>query len=78
MYISLFIEHTLFLILTQGPSRLKAKSDLRHVQALQLLVSHDEVRRNMFSRQRPRLSLNAMSTLLKLSYVITQLITHLT
>lgn len=51
MYISLFIEHTIFLILTQDPLRLKAKSYLRHTQALQLLVSHDKVRRNMLSRQ---------------------------
>lgn len=60
MYISLFIEHTIFLILPQDPLRSKAKSYLWHVQALQLLVSHDEVRWNMFSRQRPRLSLNAV------------------
>ena len=60
MYISLFIEHTIFLILTQDPLRLKAESSLRHAQALQLLVSHDEVRWNMFSRQRLRLSLNAI------------------
>lgn len=60
MYISLFIEHTIFLILSEDPLRSKAKRYLRHVQALQLLVSHDKVRWNMFSRQRPRLSLNAI------------------
>lgn len=56
MYISLFVEHTIFLTLAQDPWRSKAESCSRHAQALQPRRGEVE----MFSRQRPRLGLNAV------------------
>lgn len=44
MYISLFVEHTIFFTLAQDPLRSKAESCSRHAQALQLLGSHGGVR----------------------------------
>lgn len=44
MYISLFVEHTIFLSLAQDPLRSQAQSCSQHTQALQLLVSHGGVR----------------------------------
>lgn len=80
MYIILFVEHTIFLTLAQDPLRSKAESYSRHAQALQLLVSHGGVRWNVFSRQRPRPSLNAVldKHLLKLSNYIIQIFMYLT
>lgn len=53
MYISLFVEHTIFLTLAQDPLRSQAQSCSQHTQP-----QWGEV--EMFPGQRSRLSLNAV------------------